>query len=218
MKIIYKPDDGRRTIAEAKRLILDALPATDQVNVYAEIGQDGDVRWDGPSRVEAVTEPMATGFITKAIIGAMNEGLIRPRVTFNPAFTDYKGSESDDEHFGISHKELEALAEQFDCRVVVGKPPPAPAHNVGHQAWQVRKPQRFTGYTAPLHRLLSEAHRADKPRPTARDVLEAWRTNPPAEIAQVLTDSFDYYDSQGDTKPADLKALGQAIKRMTNAR
>lgn len=96
--------------------------------------------------------------------------------------------------------------------------PPAPASNVGHQAWQVYKPQRFNGYTVPLHRLLSEANRADKPRPTARDVLEAWRTNPPAEIAKVLTDSFDYYDSKGDTKPANLKTLQQRIKRMTSAR
>lgn len=140
MKTIYKPDDGRRTIAEAKRLILDALPATQQVNIYMATGMDGDIRWDGPIGTEAVNEPMATSFMTKAIIGAMNEGLIKPRVTFNPAFTDYKGSESDDEHFGISHKEFEALAEQFDCRVVVGEPPAIEQTSV------IRQPEESIDY------------------------------------------------------------------------
>lgn len=218
MKTIYRPDDGRITIAEAKRLILAALPATEQASISMHIDSSGEPQWDGPVEVVLVKEPMATGHMTNAILGAMREGQITPRVTFNPAFTAYKGTESDDDYFAISHKEFEVFAELFDCRVVVGEPPPAPAPNVGHQAWQVRKPQRFTGYTAPLYRLLSEAHRADKSRPTARDVLEAWRTNPPAEIAQVLADSFDYYDSQGDTKPADLNALGKAINRMTTAR
>lgn len=84
--------------------------------------------------------------------------------------------------------------------------------------WQVFKPKRFIGYSAPLYRLLGEVHRGDKPRPTAREVLEVWRTAPPAEIAQVLTDGFDYYNSKGDTQPADLEALRKAINRMTTAR
>lgn len=85
--------------------------------------------------------------------------------------------------------------------------------------WTVRRPERFTPYSQPLFSFLSAAHREGRPRPpTARDVLEAWRVNPPAEVAKVLTDSFDYYDSNGNIKAADLKALSQAIKRMTSAR
>jgi hypothetical protein len=86
------------------------------------------------------------------------------------------------------------------------------------KAWQVFKPQRFPGYSAPLYRLLSEAHRADKPRPTAHDVLEAWRTDRPPEIPRVLERGIDYYDSTGGTKAADLEAIRKTINRMTSAR
>ena len=86
------------------------------------------------------------------------------------------------------------------------------------QAWTLAKPQRFNGYTVPLHRLIAAAHREGKPCPTARDVVEAWRINAPAEIAKVLPDGFDYYDAKGDTKTADLEAIRKAIRRMTSAR
>ena len=62
--------------------------------------------------------------------------------------------------------------------VVEGRASTAPA-------WTVSKPLRYKGYAAPLHRLLAAAHRESKPRPTARDVVEAWRHNAPAEIAKV---------------------------------
>ena len=84
--------------------------------------------------------------------------------------------------------------------------------------WTVSKPQRYNGYTAPLHRLLAAAHRDGNPCPTARDVVEAWRNNAPAEIAKVLPDGFDYYDAKGNTKTADLEAIRKAIGRMTIAR
>jgi len=84
--------------------------------------------------------------------------------------------------------------------------------------WTVSKPQRYNGYTAPLHRLLTAAHRDGNPCPTARDVVEAWRINAPAEIAKVLPDGFDYYDAKGNTKTADLEAIRKAIGRMTIAR
>ena len=85
-------------------------------------------------------------------------------------------------------------------------------------AWTVTKPQRYSGYAAPLHRFLAAAHREGKPRPTARDVLEAWRSERPAGIAKVLADGFDYFDANGDEKAADLEAIRKAIGRMTSAR
>ena len=84
--------------------------------------------------------------------------------------------------------------------------------------WTVRQPQRYNGYAAPLHRLIADAHRDGKQCPTARDVVEAWRNNAPAEIAKVLPDGFDYYDAKGNTKTADLEAIRKAIGRMTSAR
>ncbi|MDD2535387.1 MAG: hypothetical protein PHW78_02300 [Macromonas bipunctata] len=99
-------------------------------------------------------------------------------------------------------------------------PPPAPEESPAPAApaWPITKPQRYKGYSAPLHRLLAAAHRDGKPRPTAREVVEAWHTDKPAEIAKMLTDGFDYYDAKGNTKPADLDAIRKAIERMTSTR
>ena len=85
-------------------------------------------------------------------------------------------------------------------------------------AWTVTKPQRYSGYAAPLHRLLVAAQRDGNLCPTARDVVEAWRNNAPAEIAKVLPDGFDYYGANGNTKTAGIDAIRNAIKRMTSAR
>ena len=84
--------------------------------------------------------------------------------------------------------------------------------------WSLTKPKRNRGYAAPLYQLLTAAHRDGKPCPTARDVLEAWRTKKPYEIDKVLPDGFDYYDANGNTKTATLEAIRKAIRRMTSAR
>lgn len=85
-------------------------------------------------------------------------------------------------------------------------------------AWAVFKPQRFVAYSLPLWKFLTAAHCENKSLPTARDVVEAWRSEKPAEIAKMLPDGFDYYDAKGNTKSADLEAIRKAIGRMTTAR
>ena len=105
--------------------------------------------------------------------------------------------------------------------VPVGEAPraaPERAQAAPIPAWRVNKPQRNTGYNRPLHALLTAALMEGRPCPTARDVVEAWRIKKPLEIEQVLPDSLDYYDSKGNTKPANLAAIREAIKRMTNKR
>ena len=98
--------------------------------------------------------------------------------------------------------------------------PPAPVADSASNApdWSLTKPKRFTGYTEPIYRLLAAAHRDGKTCPTARDVLEAWRTKKPSEIAQVLADGFDFYDANGNTKAANLAAIRKVIGRMAGAR
>lgn len=84
-------------------------------------------------------------------------------------------------------------------------------------AWKVNPPLRYGGYSLPLYRLLVAANQEGKPRPTARDVLEAWRIDAPAEIAKMLMDGFDYYDANGNTNTAGIDAIRKAIGRMTKA-
>lgn len=96
-------------------------------------------------------------------------------------------------------------------------PDHAPATS-NRDGWPLHKPERFQGYIVPLYRLLRASHTDGKSKPSARDVLEAWRDNQPAEIAKMLPDGFDYYDRQGNTKPVSLQVLQKAIDRMTKPR
>ena len=74
---------------------------------------------------------------------------------------------------------------------------------------------RFQGYNRPLYELLKAAHAAHQPRPSARDVLDAWRQARPAEVREVLPDELKYDAADGTTKVADLAALRKAINRLT---
>jgi len=83
-------------------------------------------------------------------------------------------------------------------------------------AWFIRTPRRFQGYALPLYKFLKSSHDADASQiPNAREILESFRANQPAEVAKVLFDGIDYYDARGNTKYASLKAISEAIRRIT---
>lgn len=81
-------------------------------------------------------------------------------------------------------------------------------------SWTLIKPQRFQGYSKPLYDLLRAAHIAEQPCPKARDVLETWKKNPPLDVSEVTDNGLKYYDTKGNTKPADLEAIRKTIGRM----
>jgi hypothetical protein len=81
--------------------------------------------------------------------------------------------------------------------------------------WAMVRPERFPGYRKPLYDLLKTANIAGEPRPTARDVLDRWKHKPPPDVPEVMSDGLKYFDANGDTKTADLKAIQQAIKNLT---
>lgn len=97
--------------------------------------------------------------------------------------------------------------------------PATPSHAVGigdaSSTWSLRKPKRFQAYGWPLYQLLEAAHAAGRAIPTPRDVLEAFASNTPGEIAKVMHDELHYYLASGDTKSADLRAIKATIDRMT---
>ena len=94
--------------------------------------------------------------------------------------------------------------------------PPVPtlAVNTG-PGWTLRTPQRTPGYTWPLYQYLMEAHTAGRPKPKARDVLDAFHAAKPRDVAVVNPDALIYYDAKGNTKEANLAAIAEAIRRMT---
>lgn len=98
---------------------------------------------------------------------------------------------------------------------------PAPANEAATPAlaagenWTLKRPTRYQGYTKPLHDLLKAALIAGNPTPPkARDVLDAWKKNPPPVVFEVTNEGLKYYDANGGAKTADLDAIRQAINRM----
>lgn len=84
-------------------------------------------------------------------------------------------------------------------------------------SWNLKKPQRFQGYARPLYEFLREANSSGKPKPTPHDVLEAFSKANHPEIANVILGTeLHYYTAGGTTiKTANLKAIGEAIRKMT---
>lgn len=81
--------------------------------------------------------------------------------------------------------------------------------------WQPIKPRRYQGYTRPLYDLLKTAHVMGLPCLKPRDVLDAFRSKQPPEVNEVMLDELKYYDGNGNIKCANIKAMRQAITRMT---
>lgn len=90
--------------------------------------------------------------------------------------------------------------------------PPEPARK--SPGWTLTKPKKLQGINMPVYKVLLAAHQAGRARPTARDVLDEFGKKMPAEVAKVLPDGLDYYDSKGGTKGIDLDAIRNCIGRM----
>lgn len=227
MTIIHRDNSGHLSVAEAKRLILSAVPSETAVDVFVSLDSTGQPDWENVEMRVNENETIQGAFLGQDFLAACAERGIHPRLKYRPMVKGYRGDAAQDDSYMLTHGEFALIAEAFGFQVALREapltPPPDSARDAARsaseaQTWTVRKPERFTPYSAPLFRFLSAAHREGQPRPTARDVIEAWRVNPPSEVAKVMADSIDYYDSNGDTKAADLEALRKAIGRMTSAR
>jgi hypothetical protein len=82
-------------------------------------------------------------------------------------------------------------------------------------SWPLKKPQRDDGLAGAIYRVLKAAQHEGASRPTARDVLEAFRGKKPTEIVRVLADGCDFFDRRGDVASADLDSIRKRISAMT---
>lgn len=90
----------------------------------------------------------------------------------------------------------------------------SPLSDAVRAQWELPMPKRLQGYGRPLYEFLKKARVGGHAIPTARDVLDAWRDEPPPEVFEVMNDELKYYGAKGQCKPADLEAIRKAIRRM----
>lgn len=99
--------------------------------------------------------------------------------------------------------------------VSVPVPPETQAVPASGPGWSLKKPRRFQGYSKPLYDLLKADHAAGLPRPTAHDVLDAFRKKKPHGIGEVMPDGLKYDGGVGG-KIAGLSAIRKSIDRLTS--
>ena len=126
MPTIRKTNSNRISIADAKRLILEAAPLEPMGHVYAQLDEHGNIDEDAPIDVRFVqnTNTFEMG-IDRDFLDACNQLNIHPRNKYRPAFTDYSGDCKQDDYYTITHDEFERYAGLHDMRVVVNPSPTA---------------------------------------------------------------------------------------------
>lgn len=137
MKTIYRDNAERITVADAKRLILEAVPRENSVSVYARMDEHGNIDFDGPIEVRANDNASIQSLhLDGDFLETCKQVGIQPRMKYRPVMTDYTGAKYQDETYTIAHDEFVKMAGLFSVVVAVGK---APAHNTAPPA-PVAKP------------------------------------------------------------------------------
>ncbi|MBD2222853.1 hypothetical protein H6G33_38740 [Calothrix sp. FACHB-1219] len=115
--------DGRVrvSLADAKALIVRALPVEGGADVYMHLLPDGTPDWDGP--IEVKPNPHARRgeiFIDGDLPSLLKELNIEPRLNLRPIWKDF-GHGKLLEDYSVSRDEFIKLAECFGIGVVVGE-------------------------------------------------------------------------------------------------
>ena len=123
MATIHKADTGRISVAEAKRLIIQALPEHEQtdgsglVDLVMKNGEIVDVNGD-TLRPATATETLDMTFLELC----RSEGF-EPRMKLSPARRGYQLRQSDDELFMVTHAQFQKLAHAYGLTVQIGRAP-----------------------------------------------------------------------------------------------
>jgi hypothetical protein len=149
MPTIYRPNSERISVADAKQLILDAIPLElNAAQFFLKMGPDGktilDIDMDSMavvSAAEAHSPFLDTDFLE------LCKGLgFEPHMMFRPAIGGYRGPQ-DDSTFMLTHAQFVKLAESYSLMVEVKTASPqatlatpAPARATRRTWWEVASP------------------------------------------------------------------------------
>jgi len=121
---IYIPAATRLTVAEAKRLISDAAPRGEAVDIYAVVDDQGNIDFDGPIETRLNKNANITGqYIDRDFQGLCEELGIVIRDKHRPLRTDYPNMSNVDEYWTIAHDEFVRLAALHGLLVEIGEAP-----------------------------------------------------------------------------------------------
>ncbi len=113
---------------------------------------------------------------------------------------------------------IDPLARPAGQQSVNSAPKVGQSKTLGIPSWNLRKPQRFQGYTEPLYDLLNAAHLSGSSCPSTADVLTKWKDNPPNGYGIKVVDNMREMTYHGNgmqsVRTVDCSAITKTIKRM----
>lgn len=122
--IIYKVDAGPVSVAQAKQLVLDALPPEKSGAVIAQVDENGEFVEGGWIKVvEQEGVQIYASFMGRDFIDACKHLGIEPRLKYRPIIADYTGADAQDEYYTITHDEFVRYAGLYGVTVEEGKAP-----------------------------------------------------------------------------------------------
>jgi hypothetical protein len=121
---IHRDNTDRLSVADAKRLILEAVPRERAFELYVGLDSEGNPVLDGPieMRVNENANIQAAHLDCDFVDTCKELGIV-PRMKYRPVIKNYNGATSQDDFYTIAHDEFVRLASVFDLMVVVGDAP-----------------------------------------------------------------------------------------------
>lgn len=141
MSTIYRRNSERISVADAKQLILNALPLELNAGRFlVKMGPDGktisDIDMDSLAIVSAA-EAHAP-YLDSDFLELCNGLGFEPHMMFSPAIGGYRGPQ-DDNTYMLTHTEFVKLAEKYSLSVEIGTARPAPAQSAAEPAPVVKE-------------------------------------------------------------------------------
>lgn len=121
MPTIFRSNIERLTVAEAKRLILGALPPEHGAGrVLGFTGPDGEPVWDVESLTLVAASEAHAPFLDRDFLDLCKRLGFEPHMMYSPAIGGYSGTPEDDNTYMLTHAQLVKLAESYSLSVEIG--------------------------------------------------------------------------------------------------
>lgn len=130
MPTIYRKNPERISVADAKQLILNALPPEHGgAQIFGTPGPDGEVVWDVDSLVKVSASEACAPYIDRDFLELCKGLGFAPHMMFSPAISGYSGNPDQDNSHMLTHAQFVMLAEKYSLTVEVETANPAPAQD-----------------------------------------------------------------------------------------
>jgi len=179
MATIYRADTGRLTVAEAKQLVIDALPddSPGYVSFRGEMNSAGEVDWDFDNPTHETFRETSKSRLDNNFLDLCKGLGFEPHLSIDPTATGYRLRKDNDSLYMITHAQFVKLADSYGLSVEIGEEvPPALAVTdaapvVGVPAGRKKTPETRK-FEARVHELMGKfwSERPSGTTPTKGDL------------------------------------------------